>query len=305
MRITNQQQLAAAQRNIQSSRTLLAKLQEQATTGRAITRPSDDPTATGSAMRVHTQLRAVEQYKTNIADGTAWLATVDAALTSSEDLLRQARDLMLQGSNTGVMTPTSREAIATQLDALRGDLLAQANTTYLGRTVFAGSSDSGVAFGPGTPDPDPAAPAPSPYTFTGAAGATVTRRINDSESVVVDADGAAAFGTGDDSVFALLERTAADLRAGGDINPRVGELDQKRTALTTQHAVIGTRYARMERASDANLAQSTLLETQRAGIEDVDPASVIIDLKSQEVAYQSALAVTARALQPTLLSYLS
>jgi flagellar hook-associated protein 3 FlgL len=133
----------------------------------------------------------------------------------------------------------------------------------------------------------------------------VTRRINDSESVTVDADGAAAFGTGPDTVFTLLAQTAADLRAGTDINPRIAQLDGKRDALTTQHAVIGTRYARMERASDANLAQSTLLETQRSGIEDVDPASVIIDLKSQEASYQSALAVTAKALQPTLLTYLS
>ena len=40
-------------------------------------------------------------------------------------------------------------------------------------------------------------------------------------------------------------------------------------------------------------------------MEDVDLSKVILELKTQEVAYQTALAVTARALQPTLMSFLS
>jgi flagellar hook-associated protein 3 FlgL len=51
--------------------------------------------------------------------------------------------------------------------------------------------------------------------------------------------------------------------------------------------------------------QSLSLESQLAGIENVDIGRVIIDLKSQEIAYQTALAVTSRALQPTLMSFLA
>jgi flagellar hook-associated protein 3 FlgL len=50
--------------------------------------------------------------------------------------------------------------------------------------------------------------------------------------------------------------------------------------------------------------QKGSLEAQRAGAEDVDLAQVILDLKTQEVTYQSALAVTARVLQPTLMDFL-
>ncbi|HEY8588542.1 MAG TPA: flagellin, partial [Naasia sp.] len=130
-------------------------------------------------------------------------------------------------------------------------------------------------------------------------------RINGSESIVVDADGAAAFGTGAGSVFALLDTVITDLRAGTDVSARVGELDVHRNNLTTQHAVVGARYARMQQAESANLSQSVSLEGQRVGLEDVDPAKAIVDLRAQELTYQTALAVTARALQPTLLSYLS
>ncbi len=46
------------------------------------------------------------------------------------------------------------------------------------------------------------------------------------------------------------------------------------------------------------------LEAQRSSVEDLDLATVILDLQVQEVNYQSALAVTARVLQPTLMDFL-
>ncbi|MCU1437691.1 MAG: flagellar hook-associated protein 3 [Naasia sp.] len=300
-RITNHQQLASATRNLQTSRALLAHVQEQASSGRTISRPSDDPAGTAAAMRVRTEQRAVEQYGSNITDGLAWLATADNALSSSASLLHQVRDLTVRGANSGTMTPASREALAADLEGLRSDLLQQANTSYLGRTIFAGNSDAGSAFT--TTAAVPPATAPT-YAFTGGADAPVTRRISAAESVTVDVNGGATFGDGAGSVFALLDSIVADLRAGAEVSARITEVDAALTRVTTQQAVVGTRYARMERAQDANLSQSIALETQRSGIEDVDPAKVIIDLKSQELTYQTALAVTARALQPTLLDYL-
>ena len=39
-------------------------------------------------------------------------------------------------------------------------------------------------------------------------------------------------------------------------------------------------------------------------IEDVDPAQAIIDFRAQENAYQAALAVTAKVIQPSLVDFL-
>ena len=41
-----------------------------------------------------------------------------------------------------------------------------------------------------------------------------------------------------------------------------------------------------------------------AGLEDVDLSKVLLDLKTQDVNYQTAIAVTARVLQPTLMDFL-
>jgi flagellar hook-associated protein 3 FlgL len=292
-RITSQQLLYGSQRNIAAAKSQLAKLQQQASSGRAISTPSDDPTGTVAALQVRAEQRANTQYGTNIDDGLAWASTVDSSLTSSENLLRQAIDLTVQAASSGTLTPGSREALATQLDGVRADLLGTANTKYLGRSVFAGNSDAPSAFD-GT------------YSFSGAPGSTVQRRISGTETVVVSADGAAAYGTGSSSVFATIDAVTTALRGGDDAAVRAG-LDTLRGNLSTmsaEHAVVGGRYARLQQAKTTNGNTATSLETQRSGLEDADTAQVLLDLKTQELSYQTALAVTAQTIQPTLMSFL-
>jgi flagellar hook-associated protein 3 FlgL len=52
------------------------------------------------------------------------------------------------------------------------------------------------------------------------------------------------------------------------------------------------------------MEKTVSLESQRAQIEDVDLGEIALKLKTQELAYQSALAITARTLQPTLMDFL-
>ena len=291
-RITSQMLMHSAQANLQASMAALARLQDQAGTQKAISKPSDDPAGAGESMRIRADQRALAQYGTNIGDGLAWLSTADDALSSATDTLQTVRDLVVQGANTGALNPAAREAIATQLDSLKAELLATANTKYAGRSIFAGNSDAGEAF-------------TSAYAHTGAAGSVVERRITDTSTVRVDVDGPAAFGTGATSVFALIDQIAADLRAGTAINSHLSSVDGALSSILGEQSRVGSRYGQLETTKELNMAQSGSLESQRADVEDVDLSKVILELKTQEVAYQTALAVTARALQPTLLSFLS
>jgi flagellar hook-associated protein 3 FlgL len=294
-RITSTQMLASSQRNMQATLQQLARLQEKASSQKEISRPSDDPVGTATAMRVRGGAAAEAQYERNMLDGEGWLVTVDSAFSAATDILLRVRDLTMQAANSGAMSDTAREAIATELDGLREDMLRQANTTYLGRPVFAGSSGADAAFDAAT------------YTHTGSGVASdiVERRVGSDTSIRVDADGAAAFGDGVNSAFALIDRIAADLRAGTDVAPRLTDLDTRRDAILGQQALSGARYNQLERAQETNMQKQQDLAAQRAAVEDVDIAEVLIDLKSQELAYQSALAVTSRALQPSLLSFLA
>ena len=297
-RVTTQTQMRAAQRNLQENMTHLARLQEQASTLKSINRSSDDPTAAAAAMAVRAEMRAVDQYSANADNGNDWLTTIESSLSSVSDIMNRVRDLTVQGANSGALSATAKEAIAIEVEGLKTDLLSQANTKFLGRSVFAGNSDDATAFTEVTEN------GMTTYSFTETSG-SVERRISATSTVRVDADGGAIFGTGDTSVFALLDTIAAELRSDTNVGARLEGLDERMAIMTGQHSEIGARQVQMERAQSTLLEKTGTLDAQRSGIEDADLGQVIIDLKLQEVTYQAALAVTARVLQPTLMDFLS
>lgn len=290
-RVTSQAMTQTALRNLQSGLNTLSRLQEQATSQRAFAVPSDDPAAASTALDIHAAQRRTTQYARNIDDGLAWLTTVDNSLTASTGLLSRARDLTAQGANSGALDPTALEAIAVELEGIRAELLAQANTRVLGRSVFAGTSDA-PAFAAG-------------YSFSGIAGGEVHRRISDGETVRVDASGAEAFGTGAGSVFAVLDAVVADLRSGQNVGPRLAEIDDRLNTMLGVQGAVGARQNQVLRAKEAALDATVSLEAQRAAVEDIDTVEVLVALRAQELVYQSALSVTARVLQPTLLDFLA
>ncbi|WP_349899713.1 flagellar hook-associated protein FlgL [Parafrigoribacterium soli] len=293
-RVTNQSLTRNAQYNLQTGMAALAKLQNQASSRKAIGVPSDDPAGTTKALQVRSQQAATAQYGRNIADGNAWLGTIDSTLTTVSNILGRIRDLTVQGANDGTMSPTSKDAIATELTSLKGELLRQSNTSYLGRSIFAGNTDAGVAFNPD-------------YSFNGAAGSTVQRRIDANTTVRVDADGAAVFGTAattPGSLFTLVDNIVSDLQSGVNVGARLGEIDARKQAISAQQAVIGTTQAQMDRAEQTNASQTVSLEAQRSSVEDLDLGKLILDLQTQQTTYQASLGVTAKVLQPTLMDFL-
>ncbi|TFC28495.1 flagellar hook-associated protein 3 [Cryobacterium sp. TMT1-3] len=302
-RVTTQTQMRSAQRNLQANMTHLARLQEQASTLKTINRSSDDPTAAAAAMSVRAEMRAVDQYSANADNGNDWLTTIESSLSSVSDIMNRVRFLTVQGANSGALSATAKEAIAVEIDGLKTDLLTQANSKFLGRSVFAGNSNEPTAFATVVDN----STGVTTYAYSGDPVGTggVERRISATSTVRVDAEGGTIFGTGTASVFGLLDNIVTDLRSGAEVSSYLNGLDDRMAIMTGQRSEIGARQVQMERAQSTLLEKTGTLDAQRSGIEDADLGQVIIDLKLQEVTYQAALAVTARVLQPTLMDFLS
>ncbi|MBO9567956.1 MAG: flagellar hook-associated protein FlgL [Cellulomonas iranensis] len=278
--------------NLQASLAAGAKLQAQMSSGTKISVPSDDPAGAHDLLRLRSDLRAASQHERNRADGDAWLATVDDSLRESLSIIRAARDLAVKAGN-GSLSPDAREALASEVEARRDELLQQANATYSGRHVFAGTSK------------DPAFGVTPPYTFSGTAAATVTREIGPGTTVRVDADGAATFGTGTSSAFAVLDQLAASIRAGNpDMAADLDAVDGRISAMLEQVASVGARHGQVIAAKDVLMARTVTLKEQIGGIEDIDLAQIVLDVQAQEVAYRGALGAAAKVLQPSLLDFL-
>lgn len=270
----------------------LARIQEQLTTGRVINRPSDNPTGTTSAMRLRSSLADQAQFARNAQDGIGWLTQVDSALDSVTTTVKRARDLALQGANAAASGPVAREALAVEVDGLREELIARANTTYLESPVFGGVTAGSTAY-------DAAG------NYVGTLG-DVNRRIGGGVLVKVDVDGPDVFGDGATSVFAELAALSTALRAGDQagISGAINTLNTRIDTVTSARTAAGSRYQRLEQADLTAFDARISLENQRSMIENADLAETTVSLKLQEVAYQAALAATSRVMQPSLLDFL-
>lgn len=285
--------------NLQLNLGRMTDLQARMSGGKVITKPSDDPAGTASALRLRADQRITEQYARNAADGVGWLTSVDSSLQTAVTNLRQARNLTVQAASTGAASDATRNAIATELEGLRDALLEQANTSFLGRSVYAGTSSAGAAF---TVDVD--ADGNRTYSWTGSDTGSVQRRIGPATTVRADADGKAIFGDGDDSIFALIDTIAKEIRSGAEVTGRLADLDARMQTMLGELADVGTRYGQLTTAQKSTAAALSELKGQLSAIEDIDLAEVIVELQSQEVAYQAALGAASRVLQPSLMDFL-
>jgi flagellar hook-associated protein 3 FlgL len=292
MRVTQHSLSMGSLANVQASLNRTAKLQEQMSSGKQINRPSDSPTGTVTTLSLRSQISAQEQYAANAQDGGSWLGTLDTTLQSVNGTLQRVRDLTVQAGNTGSMDTNARQAIAAEVTTLRENLIGLANTTYLGRPVFGGTTAEKQAFDPET------------YAYRGDGG-KVTRRIDDSTQVSVGANGPKVFGAEGDTLFAFLDTLAKDVKSNPSaLSTDLRQLDGRMGTVLNALTDVGVRTNQVEQAQTAAKNKALDLRSTLSGVEDIDLPSVIIDLQLQETTYQAALAATAKVLQPTLMDFL-
>lgn len=294
MAITRVTQSMMSQRSLgslQASLSKLANLQEQVTTGRVLNRPSDSPSDTMTAMRMRSSLSDQKQYARNAEDGLGWLGQSENTLSGVNSQLRRARELALQGVN-GSQGQAALDALAVEVEKIREGVLASANTTYLGRPIFGGITGGPVAF-------DAAG------AWVGTAGA-VNRTVADGVTIDVQTDGQAAFGPNGANVLDDLANLSAALRAGDTTATAAAgnALNAGMDRIQGQISDIGARYNRLEAASQAAADAELALKGSLSEVENTDLPKALVELQMQEVAYQAALASTARVVQPSLMDFL-
>ncbi len=291
-RVTQRSLSQTALAGLQGSLAKLSDLQQQMTTGKLINRPSDSPTGTIQAMQFRADIRTQEQYSRNAQDGLGWLGTIDSTLGDMVTQVQRARDLTLQGMSAGsASSPQSAPALAGEIDSIRQSLIGSANTTYLGRPVFGGTTSGSVAYDTNA-------------NYVGDNG-SVNRTVGDGVSVQVDASGPTTFGAGTGQVFTVLAMISNDLKNNpGALQGDLSQLDAASATLQAQRSDVGTRYNRITQMKQDADNRVIDLKTQLSDVEDIDLPKTITELQLQQTAYQAALSATAKVLQPSLMDFL-
>ncbi len=291
-RVTEKSVAANVLVGLQGNISRLGDIQQRLSGGKEISRPSDSPTGAVVAMQYRSDIALTKQYGRNADDGTGWLGTADTALTSVVEQVRRVRDLVLQGMSSGSGgTPEARQGIATEVDGIRNATIGEANSTYLNRPIFGGTTTGAVAYD-------------TNGVYAGDAG-TVMRTVGGNQKVRVDTGGQAVFGTGSNQLFTVLADVANHLRTdptqlGADLD----RLDQVSQKLQSGLSAVGARYNQVAHARQSADDHLLSLTSQLSDVEDIDLPKTMTDLQLQQTAYQAALAAGARVVQPSLVDFL-
>lgn len=124
----------------------MERLQAQIAAGRRFTAPSEDPAAANRAAMLERLETAAGAQDRVIERAGARLALAETAVAGVADALVRLRELALLAANA-TLSAADRDTVATEVRAIRAQLLALANTRdEAGRFVFAGARDSAPAY---------------------------------------------------------------------------------------------------------------------------------------------------------------
>ncbi len=306
MRVTLGLQMGSASAYLREASERLLDAQRVVTTGKRITKPSDNPTLANRSMSLRAAINGIEQYRENNNLALSILSTSEAAVGDIADqmiLLRQEA-----GKVTGSLDSESKTAILFTIGNIRSRLLDLANTQYLDRYIYSGTRTD-------TPPLllNPADPPVPPYIFQGLPD-TVELQIQPTERVQISVtanelfnlDGSAGAGIRD--VFTILSDLETAVNAG-DVemaSSLLHDIDAAHANMLAIQAGIGARAARVEANADALVASRDRMKDLLSNLEDIDTPTAIIEMQTQQNVYQAALTVAANIMQHrTLADYLS
>ena len=124
---------------------LLAKLQEQISSGMRVVRASDDPSSANRIMHLQTSSISMGRYRENLSNVELNLEQVYTIIDNVSDSLVQVQQLMTQAA-TGTYDETNRAVIAGQVNTILDHVFSLANTKSLGEYIFGGANVTNASY---------------------------------------------------------------------------------------------------------------------------------------------------------------
>jgi flagellar hook-associated protein 3 FlgL len=279
----------------------LARTQQRMSSGKQITRASDDPYGTSRALTLRGDIEGTQQYQRNVSEATAWQNVTDAALAKVTDAVHRARELAVQGASDA-SGQAARNAAAAEIDQLIASVKQEANASYGGRYVFSGTATNVRPYDVNGAD-----------AYAGNAGA-VAREIGPGVSVQVNVLGTSVLGQGqpaaDGKLLNVLRDISQHLKSGtvADANTLrnadLKGLDTNLDAISQARATVGATTNRLDSANSRLQEVEESLTKLLTNVEDADMAKTYVDFSMQQSVYQSALKAGSNIVQQSLLDFL-
>ena len=138
MRVTSRSLVNNVVRQLQQNAQAVDKLQTQISSGKRLSRISQDPTAAWRALRFRGEHAGAEQHLRNMDDARNWLVSEDQVFTGTRDALAKLREYAVQGADDSY-SANDRLAISREVTQLKEHILSLFNgTQFVGQSLFSG-----------------------------------------------------------------------------------------------------------------------------------------------------------------------
>jgi flagellar hook-associated protein 3 FlgL len=294
MRITENMVSAQLLGDIGRNREEIVTLQSQLASGRRVMKPSDDPQAADSILRLQAVMDRNEQYLKGIADGSAMMEETSLALNSAAEVLLDVRDELIRASNG-----TRQESLsvhANRIDQLLSQLVEIANTKFNGKYIFGGTRTLEPPF---TLAPDRSAVTANPNGITG----SISFAVADGFLQTVNIDGQEAFlGTQMfQTIIQLRDQLAnGQFPAPGDVESVNALIEHLLGKASKAGSVVQSLAAQQAHLEEQQNQLRSLLSLDQ----DTDVPAAVLQLKNKEILLEAALNTGARILPKSLLDFL-
>jgi flagellar hook-associated protein 3 FlgL len=252
----------------------IAKLQESVSTGKRITKASDDPQASQRVSEIRQAQADQAVWSNNISMGTSIASAVDSSLGTLADSFNRAKELVLSGRND-TTSAANRASIAAELRAISVNL-DNASTS---------SDPTGAPLYPsGTP-------LSIPVSDTLSLPATISR---------TEVFGNVTTAAGTQTLQQILNDAADAIEStstsrGTDVQASLDALDAGTTHINQTRTDQGTRAARFDQAqTDLDTVGENLSE-ERSNLESTDLTYALSEFQAKQTQLQAAQTLFARA----------
>lgn len=285
MRVTQSMLSNNMLRNLSNSYNRLSKLQDQISTQKKFTKPSDDPVAAMMGMGYRTDLTQIQQYTRNIGEVTNWVDSTDSALNDAVSALQRIRELTVSASN-GTQGEDERAAIAEEVKQLKEQLITIGDTQIGDKYIFNGNNTN---------------VRPSENGFSsGQINVEVFKGIK----IQVNTEGSSLFGDmlssgGDiDQLITALESN------DGNVGDLLSNIDANINEFLSARSLIGAKQNRVAMMEDRLSQQEVFAQKILSDNEDIEVEKAITEFTTQESVHQAALSIGSKIIQTSLVDFL-
>lgn len=339
MRITNSMIADNYEKALEENFDKLNESYSQISSGKKFTKISQDPLDALKSLRTIHDLNDTDAVQDNISTAKSWVSNTESTVDVVNNIAKSAISTLTAANNSGTLSDDDKKSYAATLTSLQSELVQELNSTFGSRYVFGGSAEGPSPFKVGTSDDGADEEGKllvydyKAGSYTPVSGVTTSTKSSLDLSMPIDVglglkmgtDGKVASGSametqtsglsvitfnmtssGCGDLYDLLGDAASKLQSTGkaDLGSDLNSMQQAQDSVLLATTDLGEKSSMLGFLSDKGSTDETNLKSRLSDLADTDVSAATIDFSTRQMAYEAALAVGAKIMEPTLIDFL-